>query len=198
MHSAKPPVRSASPPREASVVSFHTPVRRIACAVCGRMVSDTAHAREQHVVSVFHIQASLRAQHPGTPEPQLRAEAERRAAAAWQAYAEQGAAAAASSRGTRRGTARRGKKPGQAEETRDRTPPPRVSLHSRKSVSNRRPSLEEKKTVSKRGPSPSPDPVRPLGGGKGPEPPPPDGAGNQNMQLLQSMFNMVLQQMQRT
>ncbi|CAE7854550.1 unnamed protein product, partial [Symbiodinium necroappetens] len=110
------PVRSRgqrSPTRAASVVSQqHTPTGRAACAVCGRMVSQTAQAVQQHSYSVFHLMAVERAARPGRPEEEYRAAAERRSAEAWGAYYEEGTKASASTKApsTRRGTQHRGKK----------------------------------------------------------------------------------------
>ena len=147
-----------SPPRAASVASHHTPTRRAPCAQCGRMVSQTAQAMQQHRFSVFHLTAVEKTAHPDRSDSQNRAAAEQRSAAAWSQYYEEPSTAGTPA--TRRGTARRGRK-------------------------------------GKKKSSPSPDPAHvPLGGGKGPGPgppgpPPPEQGGH--MQLLQSMFSMVLQ-----
>ena len=99
-----------SPARAASLLSQHTPTGRAACSVCGRMVSQTAQAVQQHSYSVFHLMAVERAARPGRPEEEYRAAAERHSAEAWEAYYEEGTAASTKAPSTRRGTQRRGKK----------------------------------------------------------------------------------------
>ena len=120
------------------------------------MRSDTQHAREQHALSVFHLQAVLRRQHPNALGKKPKAQAEVLSQrACWGEY-EQGAAAA-----TRRGSQHRGK---QASVD----PPARVQLRSRHSATR----------------ALGPDPAHKPLGGKGPEPPPdPDGGSNPNMAL---------------
>eukprot|EP00439_Symbiodinium_sp_Y106_P053055 s1728_g7.t1 len=99
-----------SPARAASLLSQHTPTGRAACAVCGRMVSQTAQAAQQHSYSVFHLMAVERAARPGRPEEEYRAAAERHSAEAWEAYYEEGTAASTKAPSTRRATQHRGKK----------------------------------------------------------------------------------------